>query len=108
MLIILAIIIGVLAGLKIVLDQWTREKSRQQRRTYYRDSYLKSDDWKRKRWLVLNRDDHRCTYCGSRATQVHHKKYAHRNIGREPIEWLVSICDTCHKKQHHICVLSRF
>jgi 5-methylcytosine-specific restriction endonuclease McrA len=101
MLIILAIIIGVLPGLKIVLDQWTREKSRQQRRTYYRDSYLKSDDWKRKRWLVLNRDDHRCAYCGGRATQVHHKKYARRNIGREPIEWLVSICNTCHRKQHH-------
>ena len=64
MLIILAIIIGVLAGLKIVIDQWTSEKSRQQRRTYYRDSYLKSDDWKRKRWVVLNRDNHRCAYCG--------------------------------------------
>jgi hypothetical protein len=22
------------------------------------------------------------------------------NIGREPIEWLVSVCPRCHEKQH--------
>ncbi|MBO7066806.1 MAG: hypothetical protein J6W40_04255 [Alphaproteobacteria bacterium] len=27
-------------------------------------------------------------------------RYAKR-IGREPIEWLVSICDECHKRKHH-------
>src|SRR5439155_16062766 len=33
-----------------------------------------------------------CVFCGSRATQVHHKQYARRNIGREPIERPVSVC----------------
>jgi len=28
----------------------------------------------------------------NKATEVHHIKYARVNIGREPIEWLVSVC----------------
>ena len=73
---------------------------RKQRRDYYRNTYLKSDDWQRKRYVVLKRDDWRCVYCGAPATQVHHKRYAKRNIGKEPIEWLVSVCQSCHDKQH--------
>ncbi|WP_366448941.1 HNH endonuclease [Cecembia sp.] len=42
----------------------------------------------------------KCVYCGTPATQVHHKRYAKRNIGKEPIKWLVSICKTCHDKKH--------
>lgn len=70
------------------------------RRDYYRDVYLKSDAWKRKRYLVLRRDNWRCVRCGARATQVHHKKYAPKNIGKEPIEWLESICKSCHDSLH--------
>ena len=96
----LVVLFGIVIALKAVAETWLKGRGREQRRTFYRDSYLKSDDWKRKRWVVLNRDGHRCGYCGGRATQVHHKKYARRNIGREPIEWLVSTCDACHRKQH--------
>ena len=73
---------------------------RKARRDYYNNDYLKSDAWQRKRYLVLKRDNWRCVYCGAKATQVHHLKYA-KNIGREPIDWLVSICDECHKRKHH-------
>ncbi len=73
---------------------------RKRRRNYYRNVYLKSDAWKRKRYVVLKRDNWRCVYCGERATQVHHKRYAKKNIGKEPIKWLVSICKTCHDKRH--------
>jgi hypothetical protein len=76
------------------------QSERERRRDYYRNEYLKSDAWKRKRYVVLRRDNWRCVYCGGRATQVHHKKYARRNIGKEPIEWLVSVCKYCHDKQH--------
>ena len=79
-----------------------REQRRTQRRTFYRDEYLNSDDWQRKRALVLKRDRYCCVYCGTRASQVHHKRYAPRNIGREPIEWLVSVCEGCHRKQHKL------
>jgi hypothetical protein len=95
------ILVGIIAGLKIVFEQWLFDKQREKRRTYYRVTYLKSDDWKRKRAVVLKRDGHRCVFCGGRATQVHHKKYARRNIGKEPIEWLVSICKSCHERQHN-------
>ena len=70
------------------------------RRDYYRNVYLKSDAWKRKRYVVLKRDNWCCVYCGKPATQVHHKKYAKRNIGKEPIEWLVSVCKSCHDQKH--------
>ena len=83
-----------------VLKNWFFEVGRKQRRDYYRDVYLKSEAWQRKRYVVMKRDNWRCVYCGAKATQVHHKRYAKYNIGREPIDWLVSICKSCHEKQH--------
>lgn len=77
------------------------EIKRKRRRDYYRNEYLQSDAWQRKRYVVLKRDNWRCVYCGAKATQVHHKKYAKRNIGREPIKWLVSVCKSCHEAQHN-------
>ena len=82
------------------LKRWIFNINRKQRRDYYRNEYLKSDDWQRKRYVVLKRDNWKCVYCGAPATQVHHLKYAKRNIGKEPIEWLVSVCKDCHDKQH--------
>lgn len=79
---------------------WFFQSPSERRRNYYRNDYLKSDAWKRKRFVVLRRDNWRCVYRGSRATQVHHKKYARKNIGKEPIEWLVSVCKPCHDAQH--------
>jgi 5-methylcytosine-specific restriction endonuclease McrA len=73
---------------------------RKRRINYYRNQYLKSDEWNRKRFVVLKRDNWRCVYCGARATQVHHLKYAKRNIGKEPIKWLVSVCNSCHESRH--------
>ncbi|RZJ98418.1 MAG: hypothetical protein EOO46_25055 [Flavobacterium sp.] len=81
-------------------QNWIFEVGRKQRRDYYNNVYLKSEAWQRKRYVVMKRDNWCCVYCGAKATQVHHKRYAKYNIGREPIEWLVSICRTCHEKQH--------
>lgn len=83
-----------------VIKNWLFEIQREKRRDYYRNNYLQSDAWQRKRYVVLKRDNWKCVYCGSKATQVHHKKYAKKNIGKEPIQWLVSICKTCHDKIH--------
>src|SRR5438067_1119968 len=90
--------------LTIVIGAFKRrvfEMKRKRRRDYYRNEYLKSDAWKRKRYVVLKRDNWRCVYCGAPATQVHHKKYARKNIGTEPIKWLVSVCKHCHEALHH-------
>jgi hypothetical protein len=77
----------ILLGIAIfAFKQIVFKHKRQQRRDYYRNDYLKSEAWKRKRYVVLKRDNWRCVYCGGRATQVHHKKYAKYNIGKEPIE----------------------
>lgn len=83
----------------ILLKNYLFKIGREQRRDYYRNVYLKSEAWERKRYLVLKRDGWRCVHCGARATQVHHRKYA-RNIGREPIQWLESVCDSCHDNIH--------
>ena len=95
------LLILILAIVVSVFNSWKFETKRKSRRDYYRDEYLKSDAWKRKRYVVLRRDNWRCVYCGGRATQVHHKRYLRKNIGKEPIEWLVSVCKTCHERQHH-------
>ena len=63
------------------------------------NEYLKSDDWQRKRHVVLKRDNWKCVRCGDKAVQVHHMKYS-RKMGREPIDWLESICISCHEKEH--------
>lgn len=94
------ILLILFAALLIVIQRLKYHRSREKRRNYYRNEYLKSDEWKRKRFVVLRRDNWRCVYCGAPATQVHHKRYAKYNIGKEPIDWLVSVCQNCHEKQH--------
>lgn len=83
-----------------VYKDWVFNNKRLRRRDYYRNVYLKSNEWRRKRYVVLKRDNWLCVYCGAPATEVHHLRYAKRNIGTEPIKWLVSICKECHKRQH--------
>ena len=90
----------IIVGIAFAINRLNYELKRKRRRNYYRNTYLKSDAWKRKRFVVLKRDKWRCVYCGARATQVHHKRYAKRNIGKEPIKWLVSICKSCHETKH--------
>lgn len=63
-----------------VLKRLAFERKRKRRRDYYRNVYLKSDEWKRKRYVVLRRDNWKCVYCGARATQVYHKKYAKKTL----------------------------
>lgn len=88
--------------LVIIVAFWFKSlpfQYRRQRRKEYYSEYLKSDDWRRKRFVVLRRDNWTCQYCGAKATEVHHERYA-KNIGREPIKWLVSLCRECHRNQH--------
>ena len=47
---------GIVIVLKVAAETWLTHRQREQRRGYYREKYLKSDDWKRKRWVVLKRD----------------------------------------------------
>ena len=94
-----AVIFFILVIIAVVVKQALFKIKRQKRQDYYRNDYLKSPEWRKKRYLVLKRDNWRCVYCHAKATEVHHKQYA-KEIGREPIEWLVSICRPCHERQH--------
>lgn len=61
--------------------------------------YIKSSEWKRKRKLALQNANWKCEKCDSysfrgRFLEVHHKTYA--NLGDEPLEDLIVLCNTCH------------
>jgi 5-methylcytosine-specific restriction endonuclease McrA len=67
-------------------------------RAFYR-TYLQSEAWRHKRRWVLFRDERQCQHCGSRTQlEVHHRHY--RNLGREKLEDLITLCKTCHQQQH--------
>ena len=95
------IVLILIVAFSYLIKQWIFNIKRKKRRKYYNEVYLKSDAWRRKRYVVLKRDNWLCLYCGDKATQVHHKRYAKKNIGREPIKWLQSVCEKCHNKLHN-------
>lgn len=66
----------------------------------YRD-YLGSPRWGHQRLMILDRDGYTCVKCRSMADlQVHHKTYDRR--GMENDDDLVTLCKSCHEKQHDI------
>ena len=93
---ILIIVVGSSSGSRRPYKSKTKRLTRKE---YYRE-YLKSDEWQRKRYVVFKRDNWTCQECGAKATEVHHLKYAKYQIGKEPIDWLVSLCSPCHRKKH--------
>lgn len=79
-----------------------------QKHTKQYDVYMKSDAWAAKREERLRLDDNKCVMCGrpnglqkdgvTPILQVHHICY--KNLFREPMEDLVSVCPSCHQKLH--------
>ncbi len=64
---------------------------------YY--EYLKSDEWRAKRDLVLQRDNFTCQNCKLvPADDVHHISY--RTIYNEILDDLMSVCRHCHLEIH--------
>lgn len=78
----------------------------QQRKDTYRD-LLKSDKWRSRRKEILNRDNHKCCWCGSsKYLQIHHRYYDLYPDGSfvEPWDYpdgaLMTLCKDCHEKAH--------
>ena len=72
-------------------------KAEKRRDTFWDDynEYLKSEEWKIKRELVLKRDNHLCQSClNATAYEVHHTVGIFRK--NEPLFTLVSLCNSCH------------
>jgi len=65
---------------------------------YYNDVYLKSNEWKNKRLLILKRDNYKCKCCNEKATEVHHINYD--TVLKEDFNILISVCRNCHQKIH--------
>jgi len=63
--------------------------------------FLKSNYWKRVRKKVLKRDNYKCYICGSEdRLNVHHGTYAHYRMEHKHLSDLVTLCESCHKKEH--------
>ena len=65
---------------------------------------LKDPRWQYVRGRVLERDNWKCKECRSiYHLQVHHKEYKAGWMAWDyPDSYLVTLCDTCHKKVHQI------
>jgi 5-methylcytosine-specific restriction endonuclease McrA len=74
-------------------------KPKTQRKTEYA-KYLRSDKWKEIRQKVFDLDGNRCCLCGSMENlRPHHRKYP-KVLGEEPLNDLLTLCNTCHFKFH--------
>lgn len=71
-------------------------------------AYMKSDDWKEVRAVVLERDHHRCRCCGrtedQAALSIHHSSYRvlYHELEGDNIDWLITCCLYCHKGIHSV------
>lgn len=71
------------------------------RREGFRE-YLRTDTWQRKRARVLERDKHTCRVvtCNAKTgLHVHHLRYP-KQLGAEPLVWLVTVCEAHHALIH--------
>ncbi len=66
--------------------------------SYYRDVYLKSQDWKNLRAAILIAQENICECCGGVATEVHHLNY--RKLDNVNHFDLMATCRPCHDLIH--------
>jgi hypothetical protein len=74
--------------------------------SFYRDKYLRSEDWRSLRAAKLDKQHNRCQLCGfvSESNDVHHVKY--KKLFDVMPKDLVVVCRACHEKIH--ALLKRF
>lgn len=68
--------------------------------------YIKSEEWKHKRDIVLVRDNFKCSCCGDTENlNVHHITY--ENYKDEYLHELITLCKKCHYKAHkkHLIIM---
>ena len=65
-----------------------------------KSEYLSSRLFREKSALVLRRDGHKCTSCGTTQNLEVHFDAGYNLIPHEPIEGLRTLCESCHKSFH--------
>lgn len=65
---------------------------------------LKDPRWQKKRLQVLERDDWRCQCCldNDKTLHVHHARYVGGNPWDCPIQYLITLCEKCHKEEEDL------
>ena len=64
---------------------------------YYK--YLKSEEWKELKKLLLEEAEYECERCEGKATELHHLNYD--NLGHEILGVdVMAVCKNCHKEIH--------
>jgi len=99
--ILLLVGVAVLVAVSRAVEQRSRQRrieARRERQREYR-RYLKTDGWKQRRQVALDRAGGFCEDCGLRSNlEVHHRTYKRK--GAEQPGDLVAICPACHKERH--------
>jgi hypothetical protein len=89
---------------KYIEDQQRYDEERRQNKSEWdkkHQEYLMSNEWRKLRRLVLQRDNFLCQGCLiTPATEVHHMTY--KNHTNELAYELISLCSLCHKKEHNL------
>ena len=66
---------------------------------WYRDVYLKSEHWKKKRLEALEYAKGLCQLCNRNGLlDVHHRTY--KDLGYENVRDLTVLCKACHDRHH--------
>jgi len=96
LLILLILVGGIWVFKRLVFDM-----KRKRRIDYYRNTYLKSDEWKRKRFVVLKRDNWKCVECNNDKStlHIHHEEYSGCDPWDTPDDKLKTLCKDCHSKK---------
>jgi len=64
---------------------------------------LQDPRWQKKRHLIFERDQWKCSFCGTdKNIQVYHLVYSRRDPWEYPDEQLQTRCGACHKEREKI------
>jgi 5-methylcytosine-specific restriction endonuclease McrA len=80
---------------------WNRFENEGNRKESYKVK-LNTSNWNKRRNGILCRDKYKCRKCGSnKGLQVHHVKYLTGKMPwKYPDNLLITLCKTCHDKEH--------
>jgi 5-methylcytosine-specific restriction endonuclease McrA len=62
---------------------------------------LEPENYQQLRLQVLARDRWQCQACGKHTNLEVHHQHSRAQGGKNQIENLITLCDSCHRNEHH-------